>query len=502
MNSLCLRHCIPVFVLLMSSARAAQAERHFHAADFGAVGDGKTLTTAAIQHALDAAAQAGGGTVDLAPGIYLTGSLFLKSHTHLVIASGVTLLGSTDPAVYPRVFTRAAGIEMQWPAALLNIDQQEDVSVTGQGVVDGNGKTWWDAFWTRVPAYEQRQLRWAVDYDVQRPELIRVFKSDHVRVGEGLLLKRSAFWTVHICYSTQVVVTGLTIRDNDPVEGLGPSTDGVDIDSSSHILVEKVDIANNDDGICLKAGMNADGQRVNRPTEDVIIRDSVIREGISGIAIGSDTAGGFRHIRISGITILSKVRYGIYLKSTHTRGGWTEDVSFSDFVMHGPRVALKVDLDYFPAFSTPVIPPGIEHNLPPGLSRVPDYWHILAAPVAPGRGTPHFRDLTFRNIRADNAATAIEVNAAADAPITGVRMQHVSLQGTTAGSISHVRDWQLKDVHIIGDDGKRLIITDTRDIRGDFQPTPQNGAGSAHERTATTPKESSVGMAAPITFKN
>jgi polygalacturonase len=458
-----------MLLLLASIASTAVAERVFHAASFGAVGDGKTLTTAALQRALDAAGKAGGGTVDLAPGIYLTGSLFLHSHTHLVLAKGVTLLGTTDPAAYPHVLTRAAGIEMKWPAALLNIDTQTDVTISGEGTIDGNGKTWWDAFWTRVPAYEQRGLRWAVDYDVQRPELIRIFKASQVHLGGDLLLRRSAFWTVHICYSTHVDVSGLIIRDNDPVQGLGPSTDGVDIDSSSHILVEKVDIANNDDGICLKAGMNADGQRVNRPTEDVTIRDSIIREAISGVAIGSDTAGGFRHIHISNITVLSKVRYGIYIKSTRTRGGWTEDVSFRNFVMHGPRVALKIDLDYFPAFSTPVIPPGIEKNLPPGLTKVPDYWHILAEPVAAGRGTPHFRDLTFAHIQADNAGTAIEVNAMPDAPITHVHMNKVHLQGVKAGSIRHISDWQLEDVHIIGEDGAPLVIEDAHDVHGTFQ---------------------------------
>src|SRR5437868_2671136 len=146
---------------------AAPAEQVFHAADYGAIGDGKTLVTASLQKALDAAAKAGGGTVDLKRGVYLTGSLFLHSHTHLVLGTGVTLLGATAPEAYPRVQTRAAGVEMTWPAALLNIDGQTDVSIEGSGTIDGNGKPWWDSFWSRVPAYQERGLRWAVDYDVQ-----------------------------------------------------------------------------------------------------------------------------------------------------------------------------------------------------------------------------------------------------------------------------------------------------------------------------------------------
>jgi polygalacturonase len=396
----------------------------------------------------------------------LTGALFLKSHTHLVVDKGAVILGTTQRDLYPLVATRAAGIEMNWPAALLNIAGQTDVSITGDGAIDGDGKPWWDAFWNLVPAYESRGLRWAVDYDVQRPELIRIYQSSNVRLGEGLLLRRSAFWTVHICYSSHVVVSRVTIRDNDDAGNRGPSTDGVDIDSSEHVLVEKLDIENNDDAICLKAGMNADGLRVNRPTEDVVIRDSIIRQAISGIAIGSDTAGGFRNIRISGITILGGVRYGIYLKSTHTRGGWTDDVTMSHISMRGVKTAIMIDLNYFPAFSTPKIPEGIEKNLPPGLQSIPRYWSTLAAPVPPALGTPHFRDVTLSNIRAVDCDTAISANAAADAPLERFTLQHIDIEAQHAGSIRHTRGWKLDDVRIRARDGRGVKLDDDREIAG------------------------------------
>lgn len=446
----------------------ALAQRVIHATDYGAVADGKTLTTTALQRALDAAAVTG-GTVDLRPGVYITGALFLKSHTHLLIGAGVTLRGTTDKAAYPLVNTRAAGIEMKWPAALLNIDGQTDVSIEGTGTIDGSGKPWWDAFWSRVPEYQSKDLRWAVDYDIQRPELIRIYKSDTVKIGGGLLLKHSAFWTVHMAYSTHVAVSGVTIRDNDPVEGLGPSTDGVDIDSSTHVLVEKVDIENNDDGICLKAGMNADGLRVNKPTEDVVIRDSIIRVGISGIAIGSDTAGGFRNIRISNITVLNGVRFGIYIKSTHTRGGWTENVKMDHISMQGVKTAIKIDLNYFPAFSTPHIPKGIEHNLPSGLTSIPPYWQVLTAPVPPQKGTPHFLDITFSNIQAKGVQTAIDVNAAADAPMENFILQNVFLDAEHAGSIHHIDKWRFENVSIQARDGAPISFQDAREISGSIQ---------------------------------
>lgn len=459
--------CASIAILLLALASPHLSARTvFHPDEFGTVGDGKTLVTAALQKTLDAAAAAVGGEVELKPGIYLTGALFLKSHTHLLLDKGAVILGTTRKDLYPLVPTRAAGIEMQWPAALLNIAGQTDVSILGTGTIDGDGDPWWKEFWDLVPAYQSRGLRWAVDYDVQRPELIRIYKSNSVQIGNGLMLRRSAFWTVHICYSTHVVVNGLTIRDNETNGRLGPSTDGVDIDSSSHVLVEKVDIENNDDGICLKAGMNADGLRVNRPTEDVVIRDSIIRQGISGIAIGSDTAGGFKNIKISNITVLAGVRYGIYLKSTRTRGGWTQDINISNVRMRGVKTAIMVDLDYFPAFSTPRIPPGIEKDLPPGLRAIPSYWSILTAPVAPAAGIPHFRDVTLTGIHAIDVGTAISVNAAPDAPLENFTLKNIDITAQHAGSIAHTLAWRFDGVRLRASDGLPLKLDDNRRSNG------------------------------------
>ena len=455
-----------VLIFLTGAKHCAAAQRVLRVRDFGAAGNGTTLDTVAIQKALNEAGAMGGATVVVQPGTYLSGSLFIKSHTRLVLDKGATILGTTQKSAYPLVETRAAGIDMRWPAALVNVAGQTDVSIEGPGTIDGNGEPWWHEFWSLLPAYKSRGLRWALDYDVQRPELLRIYKSSSVRIGHGLLLKRSAFWTVHICYSTHVVVDGVKIRNNPADGARGPSTDGVDIDSSSHILVEKVDIENNDDGICLKAGMNADGLRVDRPTEDVVIRDSIIRQAISGIAIGSDTAGGFKNIRVSGITILSGVRYGIYFKSTRTRGGWTDNVNISHVTMHGVKTAIMVDLNYFPAFSTPKIPPGIENNLPPGLHSIPSFWGILTEPVPPKLGIPHFHDVTLKDIRGMNVGTAFSVNAAAEAPLVRFTLKNIRIRAQRAGHIRYARAWRFEDVKVWARDPKPLQLVDVEQAKG------------------------------------
>src|ERR1044072_8602614 len=165
-----------------------------------ATGDGVTNATKAIQQAIDDCAKGNGGTVTFKPGQYVTGALFLKSNVYLRIAEGVTLLGSQDDADYPSIPTRVAGIEMKWPAALINVNDAKNVKISGGGAIDGRGEKWWEKYWALRREYEPKGLRWASDYDAERVRLMVISKSSNVTI-ENVSLKRSGFWTVQVLYS-------------------------------------------------------------------------------------------------------------------------------------------------------------------------------------------------------------------------------------------------------------------------------------------------------------
>uniref|UniRef100_Q01Z93 Glycoside hydrolase, family 28 n=1 Tax=Solibacter usitatus (strain Ellin6076) TaxID=234267 RepID=Q01Z93_SOLUE len=430
-------------VLLLLIAALALRAAEFRVTDYGAKADGKTVNTVALQKAIDAAAKAGKGVVVFAPGVYLSGALFLKSNMELRLDEGVEIRGVQDLAAYPLMQTRVAGIEMKWPAALLNVYEQSNVRLSGKGTVDGDGKIWWDLYWKmRREEYEPKGLRWAVDYDCRRPRLIQIYKSQGVDLV-SLTLKRPGFWTVHICYSERVTVDGLTIRNN--TDGKGPSTDGIDIDSSSDVLVAHCDIDCNDDAICLKAGRDADGLRVNLPTERVRITDNVVRGGAAGVTIGSETSGGIRHIEVDHLTVMSAVPAGILFKSASTRGGTIEDIAIRNVITVGVATPVSITLNWNPAYSYA--------KLPEGVKDMPDYWRVLTEVVPPGKGIPHFRDVRISRVKSTGAQRAFAVSSYAESPLVDFQFKDIDIEAKTAGSIANTQGWKFENMTIKTADG-------------------------------------------------
>ena len=414
----------------------------------GAKADGITNSTPAIQKTIDECSKNGGGIVSFEKGEYVTGGLFLKNNVDLRVDEGVTLLGSQDDGDYPRAPTRVAGIEMTWPSALINVNGAKNVKISGGGTIDGRGKKWWDKYWALRREYEPKGLRWASDYDAERVRLMVISRSSDVTV-ENVSLKRSGFWTVQILYSDHVTIDGIKISENG-----GPSTDGVDIDSSTYVLVQNCDIDNNDDDICLKAGRDFDGLRVARPTEYVFIRDNLIRRGGGIVSFGSETSGGIRHVAALNNRGVG-TKEGIRFKSAKTRGGYVEDVLIRGMKMENVPLPFTFTLNWNPSYSYATIPKG--------MKDIPAYWTVMNMPVLPAeKGYCLFRNIRIENVEVVGADRIFTAAGLPEKMIENVTFSNITAEGNQAGSIEYASNWKLLNVTLKTKSGEAVKISNSQ----------------------------------------
>lgn len=454
---------IPGWVAQVGARKLMVRTSLFSANKYGAEKNSKVLNTASIQKAIDACAAAGGGIVTLEPGSYLTGSLFLKSHVQLNIQEGVKLLGSQQISDYPEIATRIAGIEMKWPAALINLIDCTNASITGKGVVNAQGKVFWDIYWKMRKEYDAKGLRWIVDYDAKRPRTILVQGSSDITLKQ-LTLQQAGFWTVQLLYSNHVTVDDLLIQNN--IGGHGPSTDGIDVDSSSWVLIENCDIDCNDDNFCLKAGRDWDGLRVNRPTEYVVIRNCIARKGSGLLTLGSETSGSIRHVFATNLRGKG-TKNALNIKSAITRGGIVEDIYFENITMDSIGTFLQVNMNWNPAYSYSKLPAGYQE------SELPVHWKKLLTKVEPvEKGTPTFRDIFISNITINGAAQAISASGLPKSRLKNFKFENVKVTAATAGLIEYAAGWKFKQVKIVTHDNSMPILNDA--VEMDMQGVDQD----------------------------
>lgn len=408
--------------------------------DFDAVPDATSLSTQAIQSAIDSAAE--GDTVLIPAGRFLTGALFLKSEMMLELAKDAVLLGSQRLEDYPEIATRVAGIDMVWPAAMLNINQCRNVTVCGSGTLDGQGAVWWHKFWGddensgMLADYTRRGLRWVVDYDCRRPRNLVVYQSECVTL-QDFTSQDSGFWNLHVCYSKQVNLQRLNVMN-----ATGPSTDGIDIDSSQLVRVEGCTVSCNDDNICVKSGRGAEAQQLARTARDIIIRDCTLLKG-SGITLGSETSGGIEnviieHNRFSGTGV------GFRIKSARNRGGWIKNIIVRHLIMEDVGYPFMLQLNWFPQYS---------YSEQPADTEQPPHWRKLAAGVTGDAGLTRVENIRISHISSSltqpvTFSRAFFIEGTPENPIEQLSFSDITLQAQEFGKIAGVNNMIFERVKV------------------------------------------------------
>ncbi len=398
----------------------------FPITDFGAEPGGVVKNTRMIQAAVDACAEAGGGVVLCPAGLWLTGAIHLRSNINLHLAEGAVLRFSDDPRDYlPVVFTRWAGFECYNYSPLVYARDCQNIAITGPGALEGNGRPWWT--WaerqsdTAMLMYKEQILKGVPPEDrvygaVEaglRPQFISPIHCSHVLLEGFTIAEPGPFWTIDLVYCDHVVVRKLRVM----TEG-GPNTDGINVDSSANVLIEHCFLNTGDDCVCMKSGMNEDGWRVGKPTENVVIRYIRTAHGHGGAVFGSDMSGDIRNVYVHSC-IYDGTALGIRLKSTRGRGGVVEKLWFEDILMRNIAAeAIQISTAYSAWMGT-----------------------------TEGKA-PLFRDISFRNISVEGARQSINIEGLPEAPVQDIRMENLSIAAEEGMNAAHLQGFQMENVTV------------------------------------------------------
>jgi polygalacturonase len=429
--------------------------KEYNIIDYGAVGDNATLCTEFIQNAIDDAA-VDGGRVIVPAGEFLTGTVFLRSGVDLYLNKDAMLSGSQRDEDYPELTIFVRGERLSRIAGLVTAMYSFDISVAGEGMINGNGKIWWSKFWGEdkkggvMAEYEAKGIRWAADRAVRRPRSIYFCCCHNISIS-GITMIRSGSWNVHIHYSHRVLIDSITIYDND-----GPSTDGIDIDSTSEALIQNCDIDCNDDNICIKAGRDLQGIRIGIPSENIVIRDCITRAGHGLVTLGSETAGCIRNVLAYNLKAYG-TRFGLRFKSAKNRGGVVENITMRNMYIEKSHMPIRFDINWFPAFSYAVIPEDYK-------DKIPENWFKSLEPVPPEIGIPKFRNIIISNIEIRNCENGLVMEGLPEEHVRNVTLENIDAEVEHAGKIQYFDNLHLCNVSVRAKDGSDMEIIDCKNF--------------------------------------
>lgn len=454
-------------VLILAAAPCWAASANFNIVDYGAKNDGSAPATEAFRRAIQAAKAAGGGTVYVPAGKYVTGPIELISNLVLYFDAGAVVQFPAQRLPFTK--SRQQSIEAITPVPLIGGSNLENVTIAGRGLLMSSNDDWMKLMprqkatgsdpgsangpnWERLlqllevktPAPEEAYQAAAGEL---RPSFIRTMDSRNVLI-EGLHFVGSPMWTIHMLYSDNVVVRDVIIETYP-----GVHTDGIAVDSSRNVRISNCYIDTGDDGIVIKSGKDADGLRVNRPTENVSITNCTVRHAHGAVTIGSETSGWIRNLVASNITC-DGTQMGVRIKSRRGRGGGVEDARFDNWTMENVGTAINITNYYI-----------MEGEVRTGEEPV-------------SARTPVFRNIAISHMTVNHARVAIDIEGLPEMPVSGLRISDVIASAQTGLKAYHTDALELHQIQINADRGLAFQIRDSKDLELDGATTRKPVAGS------------------------
>lgn len=443
-------------------------QKTFNIKDYEAVGDGQTLNTGAIEKAIAACNAAGGGTVLIPPGLWLTGPIELKSNVNLHADRGALITFSTDHTQYPMIDGK--------PKILLSGNKLENVGITGEGIYDGGGDSWrplkkskaapslWadlvksggvvssdgSMYWpTKEGIAGEDYLKTLkgktgltpADYlparDFLRPVLVSITNSKNVLIA-GPTFKNSPQFALNPKYCTNMIIRDVTINN----EYYAQNGDGIDLSSCKNTIVYHCTVNAGDDGICMKSSGNKGNPDTDPGLENVIIADCIVNHAHGGFVIGSNTDGGMRNVYVTNCNYIN-TDVGIRVKSSRDRGGLVHDIYIDNIYMHD---ILNEAISFNTYYE--------DNTAKEGAAKM--------APITDK--TPRFKDFYISHIYCNSAKAAIAITGLPEMPVNHINFSDIVISANEPFSSTDAADITLKDVKILSPKSTLMVLNNSSNI--------------------------------------
>jgi len=418
----------------------------FDIIDYGAKADGVTDCTEAFKNAIEDCSKNGGGRVIVPEGTFLTGPIHLKSNVNLHVTENAVIKFSKDESKYlPVVFTRWEGVECMNYSPLIYAYEQENIAITGKGILDGQGsnENWWSWKGNKNYGWENGMPKQKEGRDklfkmaeenvppderifgegyYLRPSFIQPYKCKNILI-EDITLKDSPMWFINPVLSQNISVL------NVHIEGLGPNNDGCNPESCKDVLIRGCFFNTGDDCIAIKSGRNNDGRRVNVPSENLVIQNCIMKEGHGGVVIGSEISGGVRNVFAENCEMSSpNLERAIRIKTNSIRGGTIENI-FVRNIEVGEVSEAVVKINFF-------------------------YEEGDA-----GKFTPVVRNINIENVTSEKSPYAIWIKAYDYSPVQNLNIENCTFKNVTNQNvIENVKNISMEDVII---NEEKILQTET-----------------------------------------
>jgi len=458
----------------------------FNIVRYGAKADGLMVNTKAINQAIELCNAAGGGTVFVPKGLWVTGPIVLKNNVNLHLEKGALLQFSKNYDDYPIVLTTWEGQDSyRCQAPIWGVDL-ENIAITGEGVLDGGGDVWraikkekqtagqWASLIKSGGVTDEKQNNWypsekslkgnlipnagrilngvkptpeelASYKDFLRPNMLSLTRCKNIII-EGVTFQNSPAWTMHPLLCEHISVKNVTVKNY----WYAQNSDAIDLESCRNGVLEGCTFDTGDDGITIKSGRDEQGRKRGIPTENFIIKDCIVYHAHGGFVIGSEMSGGVRNMFISDCTFMGS-DVGLRFKTARGRGGVVENIYVNNINMTEiPGEAILFDMYY--AAKDPVRADGKENELPT----------IKAEPL--NDGTPQFKEFYIKNIVCKGAETAILIRGLPEMAIKNINIENAIIESNKGLVCIEAENISLKNVTLLTNDKTVMQIQNSKKI--------------------------------------